>query len=659
MEIQWPGHSRRNKLDIDLVKSPIQSAGYYNAEVNNAFGTTNSAKFFLNVSQVLVAGAPFTDNMNTPVGISNVIAVAAGGSHIVALRSDGTVRTWLANANFIDAYAFSVTNVPASMTNVIALAAGRDHCLALRSNGTVVAWGGNSFGQTNTPLGQEALTNVTSIAAGSYRSYAVKADGTVRGWGSQPAVPAGLSNVVAMAAGPSQNLALKRDGTVTAWGSGPLAAVPTGLSNVIAIAAGSVANRALRQDGTVVTWSSSSGFITETEPVGIRQTIPLTNAVAIAVGSGVSMTLKQDGMLRSPELEIIGLTVSNNIIAIAAGGVQSGFGVMLTGNGSPAITLHPHPQVVQRSNTVQFHSRAAGVQPMRYQWFLDQLPLPGATNASIIITNAQGRDAGGYRLLVSNALGSVFSATAQLTIPFGTNLPAALNATNLTWTTGLSNTAWFAQIRETHDGNVAAQSGAISHNQQSQLSANVSGPGTVSFWWKASSEAGYDFLKFSMDNETAPRASISGETDWEQRTFSIPSGSHVLRWVYAKDGTVSSGRDAGWLDEVVFVPAPTLLRHPYDQTAPFGVNVTFPAFAGGPSPVSFQWLKYGDVLTGATNQYLTLNQRGPARLGSLCAARFQRRRERHQQQRPPEGARAATNPAPPTIRRRQRVAVFS
>jgi hypothetical protein len=30
----------------------------------------------------------------------------------------------------------------------------------------------------------------------------------------------------------------------------------------------------------------------------------------------------------------------------------------------------------------------------------------------------------------------------------------------------------------------------------------------------------------------------------------------VLRWAYSKDGTVSAGRDAGWLDEVVFTPAP-------------------------------------------------------------------------------------------------------
>jgi alpha-tubulin suppressor-like RCC1 family protein len=35
---------------------------------------------------------------------------------------------------------FGQTNVPTSATNVIALAAGDSHCLALRADGTVIAW---------------------------------------------------------------------------------------------------------------------------------------------------------------------------------------------------------------------------------------------------------------------------------------------------------------------------------------------------------------------------------------------------------------------------------------------------------------------------------------------------------------------------------------
>lgn len=585
---------------LGLSNLRYDQAGFYTVAVKNAFGEIISAKAFLNVVQVLAWGSAFAGNTNMPAGLTNVIAIAAGGSHITALRTDGTVKTWLANIGYIFDSGPAITNVPASVTNVISIAAGRDHSLALRSNGTVVAWGGNTSGQTNVPTG---LSNVVTVAAGWYRSYAVKSDGTVVGWGSQATVPSGLSNVVAIAAGPSHNLALKRDGTVAAWGTpAALTNVPKGLSNVIAVSAGFSQNLALKRDGTVTAWGSGPPFPSN-----------LSNVVAVAAGSFANAALKQDGAVilagsfgRTPN------PVLRNITAIAVGGVQGVFGVALVGNGAPALTLQPNSQIVQKSTTVQLHARAAGVQPVTYQWQVENLNIPGGTNASLIITNVQGKDTGSYRMLASNTLGSAFSTTAQLTIPFSTNLPAALNATNLVWDSfsSTSKTAgvWFAQIRENHDGDTAAQSGAISHNQQSGLSTTVTGPGRLTFWWKVSSEAGYDFLKFSLDNAMIPLASISGEAGWEQKIFSIPSGSHVLRWAYVKDGTVSSGRDAGWVDEVVFTPPPpTILRQPFNQTASMGANVTIPAFAGGPQPLSYQWLKNGTNLPGATAQYLTLN----------------------------------------------------
>jgi hypothetical protein len=102
----------------------------------------------------------------------------------------------------------------------VAIAAGASHSLALKADGTVVGWGHNNVGQAQSPAG---LSNVVAIAAGSYHSLALKADGTVVGWGKQlgqAQSPAGLSNVVAIAAGSYHSLALKADGTVVGWGSG-------------------------------------------------------------------------------------------------------------------------------------------------------------------------------------------------------------------------------------------------------------------------------------------------------------------------------------------------------------------------------------------------------------------------------------------------------
>ena len=62
------------------------------------------------------------------------------------------------------------TNVPAGLNNVVAIAAGGFHSLALKYDGTVVAWGDNSAGQSSVPVG---LTNVLAIASGYLHSLAL------------------------------------------------------------------------------------------------------------------------------------------------------------------------------------------------------------------------------------------------------------------------------------------------------------------------------------------------------------------------------------------------------------------------------------------------------------------------------------------------------
>jgi hypothetical protein len=59
-----------------------------------------------------------------PWDLSNVVAVAAGNNHSVALLRDGTIRAWGWNGS-------GQTDVPPSASNVRAIASGLDHCLAL------------------------------------------------------------------------------------------------------------------------------------------------------------------------------------------------------------------------------------------------------------------------------------------------------------------------------------------------------------------------------------------------------------------------------------------------------------------------------------------------------------------------------------------------
>jgi hypothetical protein len=138
--------------------------------------------------------------------------------------------------------------------------------------------------------------------------------------------------------------------------------------------------------------------------------------------------------------------------------------------------------------------------------------------------------------------------------------------TALSFTLG-GSADWFGQTTTSYYGGEAAQSGDISHSQDSWMQTTVSGPGTVTFYWKVSSEDDYDSLEFYIDGSM--RTLISGSADWHQKTYTIAtSGLHVLEWRYVKDGSADDGSDSGWVDKVEWVPASTSTPTPSPTPAP-------------------------------------------------------------------------------------------
>jgi len=131
----------------------------------------------------------------------------------------------------------------------------------------------------------------------------------------------------------------------------------------------------------------------------------------------------------------------------------------------------------------------------------------------------------------------------------GSAVDAPGQAWSLSNSPGTIAANWFTQSTTTHDGADAAQSGAITHGQFTAFQTTVTGPNTLTFWWKVSSEATNDPLRFLIDGVEQHR--ISGEQNWVQRTYNIAAGNHTLAWRYEKNGSINAGSDAAFVDEII------------------------------------------------------------------------------------------------------------
>jgi hypothetical protein len=126
--------------------------------------------------------------------------------------------------------------------------------------------------------------------------------------------------------------------------------------------------------------------------------------------------------------------------------------------------------------------------------------------------------------------------------------------TILSFTTG-GDENWCSQADTYYHDNDAAQSGSLAHDQESWLRPSVNGAGIVNFYWKVSSEGSCDYLEFYIDSVRQDR--ISDSEDWHDMTYGITgSASHTLEWRYFKDESIDRGDDCGWVDKVLWTPAP-------------------------------------------------------------------------------------------------------
>lgn len=111
---------------------------------------------------------------------------------------------------------------------------------------------------------------------------------------------------------------------------------------------------------------------------------------------------------------------------------------------------------------------------------------------------------------------------------------------------------WQIDASQTYQGDYAARSGAITHDQSSAMFITYYTPvqDEISFYYRVFSEENYDFLKFYINDTIV--GMWSGFVNWELANFEVEAGYNTFRWEYSKDGAVSHGSDSGWIDQISF-----------------------------------------------------------------------------------------------------------
>ncbi|MBA4319103.1 MAG: chromosome condensation regulator RCC1 [Flavobacterium sp.] len=290
-----------------------------------------------------------TTNINSPlqeISMSHSwTSVAAGNSHSLALKADGTLWSW-GNNDYgqLGNGGLEMTEripVPIGKDNTwVGISAGHSHSLGLKADGILKSWGYDNYGQVGdggeldknkqipVQISKIDIPKWISISIKAKHSLGLKSDGTIWEWNNNSAPqPIGKDrDWVSIAAGEFHSLGLKADGSLWSWGSdtygqlgdgvtiaNQISPVKVGINNSwVSIAAGSFHSLGLTSDGTLWAWGfnedgqlGDEGFGNQYVPMQMKSRISsfstdterVSTWVSVTAGTSHTLAIKSDGSL--------------------------------------------------------------------------------------------------------------------------------------------------------------------------------------------------------------------------------------------------------------------------------------------------------------------------------------------------------------------------
>jgi Domain of unknown function (DUF4091)/Immunoglobulin domain/Immunoglobulin I-set domain len=252
------------------------------------------------------------------------------------------------------------------------------------------------------------------------------------------------------------------------------------------------------------------------------------------------------------------------VVSNSAGSATSNAAILTVNPATvaPSITTQPVSQTVTAGQTASFSVTATGTSPLGYQWSKNGTVISGANSASYTTPATATTDNGAqFTVVVSNSAGKVTSSAATLTVN-----PATVAPSITTQPVGQTVTA----------------------GQTATFSVVATGTTPLSYQW----------LKNGVN--------IAGAT-WSSymtpATTTADGGSTFNVVVRNTAGTATS--NAATLTVNAAPVAPTITTQPANQTVTTGQTATFTVVASGTAPLSYQWLKNGANVAGATSSSYT------------------------------------------------------
>jgi ELWxxDGT repeat protein len=282
------------------------------------------------------------------------------------------------------------------------------------------------------------------------------------------------------------------------------------------------------------------------------------NGTAIAGATGAVLHIPAVAGSDAGQYSIVVTNSAGNVTSAAAGLTVT---PATPSAMAPSIAAGPTSITVPEGGAANFAVAVTGTGPFTYAWRKNGTPIPGAAGAAYSIAAAAASDAGAYSVRVSNAQGSVDSASATLSVAPPPEPPIS------------------APAIVTPPAGLAALPGT-----GATFAVAVTGTAPLAYQWKRNG--------VSISGATGPVLHIAAVS-------ANDGGDYTVEVVNAAGTAASSAVP------LIVIGAPTITQQPNAQSVAEGGTATFSVGATAPS-LMYQWTRDGIAISGATgNSYTT------------------------------------------------------